>query len=473
MNNILPLLASAAVGGVIGYSTNWVAIKMLFRPLEEKRIAGIRLPFTPGVVPRQREALGISIGNAVDDYLFTPEALLETIDTATFRQNTSDFLQLQINHLAAAELTLGEVLHNTGLNIESEDTGRFLVHAVQSLSKEKLNQLLIPLVTQISTLKMEDLETIWKNKLGEPLTYRLTAALNNKFQEIAADQRPLNISLPEELLDYSRNLIVQQATPINIWLTEQCDDAQLRALIETYIVNFLSGNFLGTLLGSFMPPASLTDMICKQLKAELTSDRAIPFIESKLDQIANTVLAMSPTELLSVPPIISVSQTGSLLESMLPWNDPHTAGHTLEEVWPSAAGLTKDLVAILEELFHSIIHDDDRFLALVKPLTAALYNIPLGSIRQLFPGIQIKNMTTIVIRALRSFIDRFGTQLVAALDVQSMVEKQINRLELLQVEEIVLSVMNNQLKSITRFGLLLGALLGLFMPFLNNWLSTL
>ena len=109
LNNILPLLASAAVGGVIGYSTNWVAIKMLFRPLEEKRIAGIRLPFTPGVVPRQREALGISIGNAVDDYLFTPEALLETIDTATFRQNTSDFLQLQVNHLAVAELTLGEV----------------------------------------------------------------------------------------------------------------------------------------------------------------------------------------------------------------------------------------------------------------------------------------------------------------------------------------------------------------------------
>ena len=44
------------VGAIIGYVTNYIAIWMLFHPYEEKRILGMRLPFTPGLIPaRQKE----------------------------------------------------------------------------------------------------------------------------------------------------------------------------------------------------------------------------------------------------------------------------------------------------------------------------------------------------------------------------------------------------------------------------------
>ncbi len=52
-------------GAVIGYVTNAVAIKMLFRPLKEVRMFGVRLPFTPGVLPRRRHELSRSIGDMV------------------------------------------------------------------------------------------------------------------------------------------------------------------------------------------------------------------------------------------------------------------------------------------------------------------------------------------------------------------------------------------------------------------------
>ena len=43
MKIIIPVF----VGAIIGYITNWLAIKMLFRPHGEKKIFGIKLPFTP------------------------------------------------------------------------------------------------------------------------------------------------------------------------------------------------------------------------------------------------------------------------------------------------------------------------------------------------------------------------------------------------------------------------------------------
>ena len=36
------------IGGVIGYFTNYIAVKMLFYPRTEVRLFGHVLPFTPG-----------------------------------------------------------------------------------------------------------------------------------------------------------------------------------------------------------------------------------------------------------------------------------------------------------------------------------------------------------------------------------------------------------------------------------------
>lgn len=63
------------VGAIIGYFTNWLAIKMLFRPYREIRIAGIRLPFTPGILPRERSRLAQSLGATLAQELLTPEVI--------------------------------------------------------------------------------------------------------------------------------------------------------------------------------------------------------------------------------------------------------------------------------------------------------------------------------------------------------------------------------------------------------------
>ena len=58
--NWIQILAGPAIGAVIGYCTNYGAVKMLFRPLTPIRIGKFTLPFTPGVIPKRKKELALN-----------------------------------------------------------------------------------------------------------------------------------------------------------------------------------------------------------------------------------------------------------------------------------------------------------------------------------------------------------------------------------------------------------------------------
>lgn len=63
------------IGAIIGYATNWIAVKMLFHPRYEVRVFGMKLPFTPGVIPKGQKRLAKAVGQAVDEQLLNEEVL--------------------------------------------------------------------------------------------------------------------------------------------------------------------------------------------------------------------------------------------------------------------------------------------------------------------------------------------------------------------------------------------------------------
>jgi uncharacterized membrane protein YheB (UPF0754 family) len=81
---ILHYVSGPLIGALIGYITNYIAIRMLFRPLEPKYIGRFRLPFTPGIVPRRKDELAVILGKAVVDHFFNADDLEEIF--------TSDYL---------------------------------------------------------------------------------------------------------------------------------------------------------------------------------------------------------------------------------------------------------------------------------------------------------------------------------------------------------------------------------------------
>ena len=81
--DILNFFITPIMGGVIAMSTNWLAIRMLFRPHTEKRIFGIRLPFTPGLIPKERARIAGKMAEAISTRLLTPEVLAAELQDPT------------------------------------------------------------------------------------------------------------------------------------------------------------------------------------------------------------------------------------------------------------------------------------------------------------------------------------------------------------------------------------------------------
>ncbi|MCL2936453.1 MAG: DUF445 family protein [Trichodesmium sp. St16_bin2-tuft] len=75
MSNILIYFAPPIAGGIIGYFTNDIAIKMLFRPYRPYYIFRRKLPFTPGLIPANQERLAKRVADTIMGSLLTPSEL--------------------------------------------------------------------------------------------------------------------------------------------------------------------------------------------------------------------------------------------------------------------------------------------------------------------------------------------------------------------------------------------------------------
>ena len=78
----LHYISGPAIGALIGYCTNYIAVKMLFHPYKEVKLFGLTLPFTPGVIPKNKPRLARAISRAVADVLLTKEHIAGLITNA-------------------------------------------------------------------------------------------------------------------------------------------------------------------------------------------------------------------------------------------------------------------------------------------------------------------------------------------------------------------------------------------------------
>ncbi len=97
VNYVVPPL----VGALIGYFTNYVAIKMLFKPTRPYYLFGKKLPFTPGLIPSKREKLAEAIAKVVKDNLLTEEVLRNRLNSKEVKETLANFVDSFLKELSS------------------------------------------------------------------------------------------------------------------------------------------------------------------------------------------------------------------------------------------------------------------------------------------------------------------------------------------------------------------------------------
>ena len=100
------IIMTLVISGLIGYFTNFIAVKMLFRPRTEKHIFGRRVPFTPGVIPKNKPRLAKALGRAVGEQLLTGSDLKEALSS----DKTADAAAKRVTEGVFSDKPVSEVL---------------------------------------------------------------------------------------------------------------------------------------------------------------------------------------------------------------------------------------------------------------------------------------------------------------------------------------------------------------------------
>lgn len=108
------------IGAIIGGFTNFLAIRMLFRPYRTLYIGKWRVPFTPGLIPKRQGELATQIGKLVVGYLVTPESINKKLTDNTFKRETEEWINAKLNSWLEKGNTPEEILKRFGIHDPSE-----------------------------------------------------------------------------------------------------------------------------------------------------------------------------------------------------------------------------------------------------------------------------------------------------------------------------------------------------------------
>lgn len=106
MQAFLVILFMVVVGAVIGGVTNVIAIRMLFHPFKPYYIFKMRIPFTPGLIPKRREEIATKIGQVIEEHLITESVIHQKLNEPNTREAINDLVIKQLFKLKSDDATI-------------------------------------------------------------------------------------------------------------------------------------------------------------------------------------------------------------------------------------------------------------------------------------------------------------------------------------------------------------------------------
>ena len=88
------LLVMILISGAIGWITNWVAIKMLFRPHREINFGLFKIQ---GLIPKRKAEIGSGIANIIQNELISVKDVISNIDREEFSKRLNKLIDEVLN----------------------------------------------------------------------------------------------------------------------------------------------------------------------------------------------------------------------------------------------------------------------------------------------------------------------------------------------------------------------------------------
>ena len=515
----LPWLVPPLLGALIGYVTNYIAIRMLFRPLRPWHLFGLRLPLTPGIIPAKRGELAQRMGEMVGSHLLTAEDVRRTLEKPVFRRELKSAVNDKLQTFLARELgSLDTLVPESYQHRFRELISTLRVKLVGAItdylaSSAFESQMHSFIAEKGDALLARDLESFLTperyQKLQNHLDTRLTTILHSdtsadaverfvedRLERLLQSETPLRNLLPKDLVEVLLQQLEKEVPPLLERFGGMLYDPDFRQRlverarqgIDTFLESL--GGLAGLLSGFvdlnkiYNRIPEFIDKAGEELSHWLREEKTQQQVASMLRERLEGLLDKPISRFLEKAPYEKVASARRYLR------ERSVAAVQSRRTTELLLGFAdKGLQRIKDRSFRSLLDENlpeggrveiqsaliERLLTLARSAEATgaidtvikeklenwVFEKPLGRLAERLPADVLEELEEGLYRQVGDVLQKEVPPLIETLNVTRMVEEKVNQLDILQVEDLLMGVMKEQFKYINLFGAVLGFLIGL------------
>lgn len=477
------------IGAIIGYFTNWLAIKMLFRPYNEIRIMNIKIPFTPGLIPKERERISKSIGNTVGVYLLSPETIIESLANEKIDKSIKEWLEKKINDIKKSQKRIKEYL----INILGDNYSNFR-EMVEIWIKDMLlykirEDEFIDLIDNIIRKKIDEMDT---DKIYEAIDHnlskfilelsrsgdsreKLASHMELSLKKYENDERKLWELLPKDTIEGINNLVDNNKDEIVGIIRDGIKDPEVEEKLKLSIEELANQN-MSKIIMTFISSEAIADkafnMIDKYLESPKAEEDINLFIKFSINRLLDKEVSnMIPKVTNSMKDDIFRSLVDIIMEYISEEDNYGVLLKSIDDKLKDNEGdIKENIVNYLNSNIKAILNSSEIEMIMgnfIKKTIDKLEDIPVSSILKRVDGSSI----TSIYGKFRVIFDKFAVEelphIIKLFNIPRIVEEKINTFEMDFVESLILDIAEKELKAITWLGALLGGIIGILTPLLQ------
>ncbi len=229
---LIRVLSGPIVGAIIGLFTNYIAVKMLFRPKNAVKIGKYTLPFTPGIIPKRKADLAKAVGRTVGNALFGESEVMSIIASEEMKNTFVDGIMKIINERVSEDTTaksmlseiIGEEIYSQKRDELSQkiadkivqgllnmDVGKIITDRGVEVLKQKLSNPMLSFLINEKTIKSiavpigeqinEYIKTDGIDKIESFLSSEVSELENRQINSMFSDKEAVMLKIQNKLGD--------------------------------------------------------------------------------------------------------------------------------------------------------------------------------------------------------------------------------------------------------------------------------
>jgi uncharacterized membrane protein YheB (UPF0754 family) len=506
--NFMRYLIASIIGAVIGYTTNWLAIKMLFRPYKEKVLFGFKIPFTPGVIPKEKDRIANSVGETIGKHLLTRETIVSALCSDKVKVHLKRWIKSRYTESKLRDASLEEKLKSSFeynyekiINKIENIAAYFIIRNMRSVEfREYISGIILDYINdlleadpktllqqkQFLDFKEAAIENIGKYLSSQEFSEYAQSYLAKYIEEFTSCDKTIEEVVPDFLTDTIKGHIYNSRGYICNLIKGMLEEPHFEYKMKEIIVKIIDTK-VNRFMALFINKDIMYEKIHISLKEYLSEDDSQRGIAKLINKMIDKILKNKLEDIIGNFKEEEKAEAVLLGSAFISENIlnielvKELSDHIEKKIFEYHC--YKEIIVVFDE------HYSEKLQWCVKKIVGNIvsgeafeekvHNFAKISLEYFLKqplSVIINFEDTILTDVISSsagdmfdrFIQREAAELIELLNIPRIVEDKINAFELEEVEKIILDVSRKELSSITWLGAILGAILGLLSPVLAS-----